>query len=75
MFDRAPTRAGNHTGGVKSRPKLSGAPLGYTMWKVDGTADPYRAFGTALWADDRAVSARLKELVFLRCSIVNECPT
>lgn len=45
------------------------------MWKVEGTADPYREFGAALWADDRAVSATLKELVFLRCSIVNECHT
>lgn len=45
------------------------------MWKVDGTADPYRAFGSSLWADDRRASAQLKELVFLRCSVVNECPT
>lgn len=57
------------------RPKLSGAPLGYTLWKVDGTSDPYGMFGRALWADDRAVEARTKELLFLRCSVVNECPT
>ncbi len=60
---------------MQSRPKLTGAPLGYTMWKVDGTRDPYAAFGRALWADDRAVGLRLKELLFLRSSIVNQCPT
>ena len=60
---------------MKSRPKLSGAPLAYTTAKVEGTADVYAAFGKQLWADDRAVSALLKELVFLRCSIVNECLT
>jgi len=57
------------------RPKLSGAPLAYTMAQVEGTADAYRAFGTALWSDERAVSAALKELIFLRSSIVNECHT
>jgi len=60
---------------VKIRPKLSGAPLAYAMFQVDGTQEPYRAFGSSLWADDRAVSALLKELIFLRCSIVNECST
>lgn len=60
---------------VKSRPKLSGAPLAYAMSKVEGTADAYSAFGKHLWADERAVSAVLKELIFLRCSIVNECLT
>lgn len=60
---------------MKIRPKLAAAPLGYTTYRVDGTAEHYRAFGTALWDDDRAVSAALKELVFLRCSIINECRT
>lgn len=60
---------------MKIRPKLSGAPLAYTLYKVDGTSEGYRAFGTALWSDERAVSAAMKELVFLRGSIVNECPT
>lgn len=60
---------------MKSRPKLAAAPLAYANHQVEGTADPYREFGASLWSDDRAVSARLKELVFLRCSIVNECPT
>ena len=60
---------------MKSRPKLSGAPLGYTLALVEGTTDSYQAFGSALWSDDRAVPATLKELVFLRTSIVNQCPT
>lgn len=60
---------------MKIRPKLTGAPLAYTMHLVEGTADHYRAFSESLWADDRAVPARLKELVFVRSSIVNECHT
>lgn len=60
---------------MKSRPKLSGAPLAYTLAQVEGTADPYQSFGKNLWAEDRDVSAVLKELVFLRSSIVNQCPT
>ena len=60
---------------MKSRPKLSGAPLAYTMAQVEGTAEPYKSFGVALWSDEQTVSAALKELVFLRSSIVNECHT
>lgn len=60
---------------MKSRPKLSGAPLAYTLAQVEGTADPYKSFGAALWSDEQSVSAALKELVFLRSSIVNECHT
>ena len=63
-----------HTRGVKIRPKLSGAPLGYTQALVEG-GDIYSDFGKALWADDKAVDVKLKELVFIRTSIVNECPT
>ncbi len=66
---------GRHTGLVKSRPKLSGAPLAYSLAKVEGTAEPYQAFGKALWAKEAAIPAALKELVFLRSSIVNQCPT
>ncbi len=59
---------------MKIRPKLSGAPLGYTLALVDGT-DVYSDFGKALWADDQAIEPTLKELVFIRSSIVNACPT
>ena len=57
------------------RPKLSGAPLGYTLHQVEGLGDGYTSFGQALWSDERAVPATLKELVFLRSSVVNACPT
>ncbi len=57
------------------RPKLSGAPLAYTMAKVEGVGDHYTAFGQTLWSEEQSVSAAMKELVFLRSSIVNECPT
>lgn len=57
------------------RPKLSAAPLGYTLTKVDGAADAYKAFGSAIWSEESASSLRLKELIFVRASIVNQCPT
>lgn len=60
---------------MRSRPKLSGAPLAYTMAQVEGTTDPYQTFGKALWAEEGAVTPAMKELVFLRSSIVNQCPT
>ena len=60
---------------MKSRPKLSGAPLGYTVSLVEGTAESYKAFGKALWSEDRSVPARLKELIFIRTTIINQCPT
>ena len=60
---------------MRSRPKLSGAPLAYTLAQVENTAEPYQGFGKALWARTTAVPAVLKELVFLRTSIVNQCPT
>jgi len=64
-----------HTWKMKIRPKLSGAPLGYTLELVDGVGDHYQAFGKQLWSDDQPVPATLKELLFLRTSIVNQCPT
>lgn len=60
---------------MKIRPKLSGAPLAYTLHKVDGTADHYGDFGKALWSGDGELSAIVKELVFLRTSLVNHCAT
>lgn len=60
---------------MKIRLKLSGAPLGYTLALVEGTSDSYKAFGKALWSDEQSIPAQLKELVFLRSSLVNECPT
>ncbi len=60
---------------MKIRPKLSGAPLAYTLSKVGATADHYSSFGSELWSEDRALDARIKELVFLRSSTVNHCHT
>lgn len=60
---------------MKSRPKLSGAPLGYTLALVEGVGDHYKSFGAELWSDSQLVPAALKELLFLRTSIVNQCPT
>lgn len=60
---------------MKSRPKLSGAPLAYALAQVEGTAAPYASFGSSLWSAEGAVSEALKELVFLRTSTVNECDT
>lgn len=59
---------------MKIRPKLSGAPLAYTLAMVEGSSEPHAAFAAALWAEG-TVGARLKELVFLRSSVLNECHT
>lgn len=60
---------------MKIRPKLNVSPLGYTLYRVDGSADPLNGFSKTLWAENREVSLRLKELVFMRCSIINHCDT
>ena len=60
---------------MKVRVKLSGAPLGYTLAMIENAAEPYKAFGKAIWSDDLQVPPALKELLFLRSSIVNQCPT
>lgn len=60
---------------MKVRVKLSGAPLAYTLALVDGTSDPYKAFGTALWSKERGISLELREMLFIRTSIINQCPT
>lgn len=49
--------------------------MAYALHLVDGVTEPLRGFTENLWGDERAVSAQLKELVFLRSSIVNECHT
>lgn len=60
---------------MKVRVKLSGAPLAYTLALVEGTGDHYKAFGTELWSEARTTSLTLRELLFMRTSIVNQCPT
>jgi len=64
-----------HTVVMKVRVKLSGAPLAYTMALVEGTGNHYKAFGAELWSEARTISLTLRELLFMRTSIVNQCPT
>ncbi len=56
-----------------SRPRVREAPFGYTTTLVPGAQDALAAFTTAIWSPEGRVDERLKELVFLRTSIVNRC--
>jgi hypothetical protein len=56
-------------------PILREAPYGYTLKLVPGAAEAVDRLGAALWSPAGAVAPRVKELVFLRTSIVNECET
>lgn len=60
--------------GMKQRPKLSVSPLGYALSFVEG-AEVYKDFGEALWSEAGAIPATLKELVFIRSTVINDCPT
>lgn len=60
---------------MKTRIKLSGAPLAYALALVGDSREKFASFSTEIWSDDQVVPAALKELVFLRTSIVNQCPT
>lgn len=60
---------------MQIRPKLDVSPLAYSLYRVEGLGDGYQTFSASLWSDERAVPALLKELVFLRSSVVNDCPT
>lgn len=57
------------------RPKPAREPLGKTLAMVGQTRPAYAEFGAEVWSEDGAIDASLKELVFLRTSIVNQCPT
>lgn len=58
-----------------NRPRVREAPYGYTLTLVPGARDGAAAFSKAIWADEGAVPGTTKELVFLRTSFVNRCPT
>ena len=58
-----------------TRPKVREAPYGYTLTLVPGARDGVSAFSQAIWSEDGTVPATTKELVFLRTSHVNRCPT
>lgn len=58
-----------------ARPRVREAPFGYTTTLVPGAKEALAQVTAAFWAPDGAVSEQLKELVFLRTSIVNRCET
>jgi hypothetical protein len=60
---------------VTQRPALREAPYGYTVSLVNGLPDALASFVSTLWNPAGAASERVKELVFLRTSIVNQCHT
>jgi hypothetical protein len=58
-----------------NRPSLREAPYGYTVGLVNGATDALAAFSATLWNPAGAASERMKELVFLRTSMVNRSET
>ncbi len=58
-----------------ARPSLREAPYGYTLRLVPGLEEAASRMRDVLWNPEGTVSARAKELVFLRTSIVNHCDT
>ncbi|MFN8540166.1 MAG: hypothetical protein U0232_22140 [Thermomicrobiales bacterium] len=58
-----------------ARPKVRPGPYGYTLTLVPGASEGATAYSRALWADEGAVPGTTKELVFIRTSHVNRCPT
>ena len=58
-----------------SRPGVRQAPYGHTLTLVPGAKDAFAGVTAALWDLQGTVSERVKELVFLRTSIVNLCDT
>lgn len=58
-----------------ARPRVREAPYGHTITLVPDAKDAFAAVTAALWDPQGAVSERVKELVFLRTSVVNLCDT
>lgn len=58
-----------------TRPKVREAPYGYTLTLVPGVKDAFASVTTALWDARGTVAEQVKELVFLRTSLVNLCDT
>jgi hypothetical protein len=54
---------------------LREAPSGHTISLVPGAKDALAGWTAILWREDGAVPPRVKELAFLRTSIVNDCKT
>jgi hypothetical protein len=58
-----------------ARPSLREAPFDYTVRLVPGAPEALAGFVAALWNPAAATTLRVKELVFLRTSLVNRCDT
>ena len=58
---------------MKMRFKLAAAPVSYTTSQIPGVREHQAELHESLWADSTTVAARLKEFVFLRSSLVNDC--
>ena len=56
-------------------PTIREAPYGYTVRLVPGAPEALEKLVATLWNPDGAVAPRVKELVFLRTSMVNQCET
>lgn len=56
-----------------TRPRVREAPFGYTLTLVPGAKEGLAGFTKVLWDPEGTVSPELKDLVFLRTSIVNRC--
>lgn len=53
--------------------KLAAAPVAYTLSQIPEARERQGALHEAIWAESGTVGARLKELVFLRTSMINRC--
>lgn len=51
------------------------APYGHTISLVPGAREALAGWSAVLWREDGAVAPRVKELAFLRTSLVNGCRT
>lgn len=54
-------------------PRLRQAPFGYTVRLVPGVQEATGELSKVLWDPAGEVSPEMKELVFLRSSIINRC--
>lgn len=57
------------------RARLREAPFGHVLTLVPGAKEAQTSLSAALWDAGGSVSERVKELIFLRTSIVNRCET
>lgn len=58
-----------------TRPRIREAPFGHVLTLVPGAKEAQVSLSAALWHTGGSVSERVKELIFLRTSIVNRCET